>query len=209
MLVPMIQHAVRLAGDDGATEIVMGMAHRGRLSVLTNVLGVPAESLLAEFEGAYDLQDTLATQRGTGDVKYHYGAIGALQNSHGGKVDIILMPNPSHLEAVNPVVEGHTRASQMHRDGAHIQHHPERVMPILLHGDAAFAAQGVVAETLNLACLEGYYTGGTLHIIANNQIGFTTDPKDARSTDFASDLAKGFDVPIAHVNAAPSVARAA
>ncbi len=201
MLVPMLQHAVKLAGDQGADEVVMGMAHRGRLSVLTHVLGVPFDALLGEFEGAHDVQDTLATQRGTGDVKYHYGASGTLQNSHGGKVDVVLMPNPSHLEAVNPVVEGHARASQTDRDGPRIQHHPERIMPLLIHGDAAFAAQGVVAETLNLAGLEGYNTGGTLHIIANNQIGFTTDPKDARSTDFASDLAKGFDVPIAHVNA--------
>ncbi len=201
MLVPMLRHAVRLAGDQGANEVVMGMAHRGRLSVLSHVLGVPTESLLAEFEGAHDVQDTLATQRGTGDVKYHYGASGTLENSHGGKVNVILMPNPSHLEAVNPVVEGHTRASQTEREGAHNSHHPERVMPVLIHGDAAFAAQGVVAETLNLAALPGYNTGGTLHIIANNQIGFTTDPRDARSTDFASDLAKGFDVPIAHVNA--------
>lgn len=179
----------------------MGMAHRGRLNVLTHILGVPYESLLAEFEGGHETHDTLATGRGTGDVKYHYGSSGTFECLHGEKVDVVLMPNPSHLEAVNPVVEGHVRASQTDRNGTQIKHHPRRVVPILMHGDAAFAAQGVVAETFNLACIEGYDTGGTLHIITNNQVGFTTDPREARSTDFASDLAKGFDVPIIHVNA--------
>ncbi|UCD23007.1 MAG: multifunctional oxoglutarate decarboxylase/oxoglutarate dehydrogenase thiamine pyrophosphate-binding subunit/dihydrolipoyllysine-residue succinyltransferase subunit, partial [Gemmatimonadota bacterium] len=166
-----------------------------------HILGVPYESLLAEFEGGHDTHDTLATGRGTGDVKYHYGASGVFEGRHGERVDVILMPNPSHLEAVNPVVEGQVRASQTNRSANRIMHSPKRVVPILMHGDAAFAAQGVVAETFNLAGLDGYNTGGTLHIITNNQIGFTTNPSEARSTDFASDLAKGYDVPIVHVNA--------
>ena len=200
MLVPVLETAIDLAASQGAREVVMGMAHRGRLNVLTHILGVPYESLLAEFEGGHDTHDTLATGRGTGDVKYHYGASGVFEGRHGEKVDVILMPNPSHLEAVNPVVEGQVRASQTNRSGNRIEHSPTRVVPILMHGDAAFAAQGVIAETFNLAGLDGYNTGGTLHIITNNQIGFTTDPSEARSTDFASDLAKGFDVPILHVN---------
>jgi 2-oxoglutarate dehydrogenase E1 component len=201
MLVPVLEMAIELAAERGAEDVVMGMAHRGRLNVLTHILGVPYESLLSEFEGGHDTHDTLATGRGTGDVKYHYGASGVFECLHGEKVDVILMPNPSHLEAVNPVVEGHVRASQTNRNGRQIKHDPKRVVPILMHGDAAFAAQGVVAETFNIACIEGYDTGGTLHIITNNQVGFTTDASEARSTDFASDLAKGFDVPIIHVNA--------
>jgi 2-oxoglutarate decarboxylase len=201
MLVPVLEMAIDLAAEQGAEDVVMGMAHRGRLNVLTHILGVPYESLLAEFEGGHDTHDTLAAGRGTGDVKYHYGASGTFECLHGEKVEVVLMPNPSHLEAVNPVVEGHVRAYQTNRSGTQITHHSKRVVPMLMHGDAAFAAQGVVAETFNLACLEGYDTGGTLHIITNNQIGFTTDPWEARSTDFASDLAKGFDVPIIHVNA--------
>ncbi|KPJ96389.1 MAG: hypothetical protein AMS18_00955 [Gemmatimonas sp. SG8_17] len=200
-LIPMLEVAIESAGDVGAREVVMGMAHRGRLNVLAHILSVPYETILSEFEGGSDIQDTLATGAGTGDVKYHYGASGVFETARGAKLDVILMPNPSHLEAVNPVVEGHVRASQTDRSGRSIRHHPRRVIPILMHGDAAFAGQGVVAETLNLACLEGYDTGGTLHIITNNQIGFTTTSAEARSTDFASDLAKGFDIPIVHVNA--------
>ncbi len=200
-LIPMLEAAIELAGEVGAQEVVMGMAHRGRLNVLTHILGVHYETVMSEFEGGRDIHDTLATGTGTGDVKYHYGASGVYETSTGAKLDVILMPNPSHLEAVNPVVEGHVRASQTDRSGRNIRHRPRSVIPILMHGDAAFAGQGVVAETLNLACLEGYDTGGTLHIITNNQIGFTTTPSEARSTDFASDLAKGFDIPIVHVNA--------
>ncbi|MFQ5703242.1 MAG: multifunctional oxoglutarate decarboxylase/oxoglutarate dehydrogenase thiamine pyrophosphate-binding subunit/dihydrolipoyllysine-residue succinyltransferase subunit [Gemmatimonadales bacterium] len=201
VLVPILELALELAGRRGARDVVLGMAHRGRLNILTHIVGVPYASVLAEFEGGYDIQDTLASGRGTGDVKYHYGASGAYQAFEGNQVYVVLMPNPSHLEAVNPVVEGHVRASQTDRTGVHIKHDPNIVVPILLHGDAAFAAQGVVAETLNVACLDGYDTGGTLHIICNNQIGFTTDPSQARSTEFSSDLAKGFDIPIIHVNA--------
>ena len=201
MLVPMLHWASAIAAVHGAHEVVMGMAHRGRLNVLTHVVGLPYETLLAEFEGGRQVEETLTPRGGTGDVKYHHGASGTLITPDGRTINIVLMPNPSHLEAVNPVVEGHARAVQTTRTHPRVRHDPARVMPILIHGDAAFAAQGVVAETFNLARLEGYGTGGTLHIITNNQVGFTTDPWDARSTDFSSDLAKGFDVPIIHVNA--------
>jgi len=201
MLVPMLHRAMDLAAEDGVREVVMGMAHRGRLNVLTHIMGRPYETLLAEFEGGREVEETLTPKGGTGDVKYHHGATGSYTTAHGHDVHITLMPNPSHLEAVDPGVEGTARAKQTDRSGATALHHPTTVLPILMHGDAAFAAQGVVAETFNLSKLAGYGTGGTLHIITNNQIGFTTDAKDARSTDFASDLAKGFDVPIVHVNA--------
>ena len=201
LLVPMLHWASSVAAAHGAHEVVMGMAHRGRLNVLTHVVGLPYETLLAEFEGGRQVEETLTPRGGTGDVKYHHGATGVYTTPEGRTINIVLMPNPSHLEAVNPVVEGRARAVQTTRAQSQARHDPARVMPILMHGDAAFAAQGVVAETFNLARLEGYGTGGTLHIITNNQVGFTTDPWDARSTDFASDLAKGFDVPIIHVNA--------
>ncbi|HWP38874.1 MAG TPA: multifunctional oxoglutarate decarboxylase/oxoglutarate dehydrogenase thiamine pyrophosphate-binding subunit/dihydrolipoyllysine-residue succinyltransferase subunit [Gemmatimonadales bacterium] len=201
MLVPMLHWACTLAADHGANEVVIGMAHRGRLNVLTHVLGRAYETLLAEFEGGREVEETLAPSGGTGDVKYHHGAEGRLVTGAGGEIRVVLQANPSHLEAVNPVVEGRARAGQTRRDFPKAHHDSGLVLPVLVHGDAAFAAQGVVAETLNLARLEGFGTGGTLHIIANNQVGFTTDPRDARSTDYASDLAKGFDVPIVHVNA--------
>ncbi|UCF42173.1 MAG: multifunctional oxoglutarate decarboxylase/oxoglutarate dehydrogenase thiamine pyrophosphate-binding subunit/dihydrolipoyllysine-residue succinyltransferase subunit [Gemmatimonadota bacterium] len=201
MLVPMLHRALDLAADEATCESVIGMAHRGRLNVLAHIVGVPYETLFAEFEGGREVEETLTPLGGTGDVKYHHAADGIFETWRGEKVAVSLLPNPSHLEAVDPVVEGNARARQTNRTGVQIDHDPVRVLPILIHGDAAFAAQGVVAETINLARLDGYGTGGTLHIIANNQVGFTTDPRDARSTDFASDLAKGFDVPIVHVNA--------
>ncbi len=201
LLVPMLHWAIALAAGHGAREVVMGMAHRGRLNVLTHVVGLPYETLLAEFEGGRQVEETLTPKGGTGDVKYHHGATGVFTTPAGRAINVVLMPNPSHLEAVNPVVEGHARAVQTKREPPKARHDPALVLPVLIHGDAAFAAQGVVAETFNLARLEGYGTGGTLHIITNNQVGFTTDPWEARSTDFSSDLAKGFDVPIIHVNA--------
>ena len=201
MLIPMLHSAIETAGTHDTKRVVIGMAHRGRLNVLAHVLGVSYETLLAEFEGGRPVEETLAPQGGTGDVKYHHGAHGDFEGSNGEKVSVTLMPNPSHLEAVNPVVEGYARAVQTSRDPGAATHNPNKCLPILIHGDAAFAAQGVVAETLNLANLPGYDTGGTLHIIANNQVGFTTSPEEGRSTDFASDLAKGFDIPIVHVNA--------
>jgi 2-oxoglutarate dehydrogenase E1 component len=200
-LVPMVRRVIELVAGHGTSHVVIGMAHRGRLNVLTHVLGVPYETLLAEFEGGRKVEGTLAPRGGTGDVKYHHGAQGQYTTSGGREVAVSLMPNPSHLEAVNPVVEGYARAVQTDRDRAAGTHHAERCLPVLIHGDAAFPGQGVVAETFNLANLVGYDTGGTLHIIANNQVGFTTTPREGRSTDFASDLAKGFDVPIVHVNA--------
>src|SRR5690606_19444237 len=136
---------------------------------------------------------------GTGDVKYHHGAEGVFRTSGEKTIAVALAPNPSHLEFIGPVVDGLARARQTARRGAEAHLDPSAALPIVIHGDASFAGQGVVAETLNLGGLRGYGTGGTLHLIANNQVGFTTDPVDARSTRYASDLAKGFDIPIIHV----------
>jgi multifunctional 2-oxoglutarate metabolism enzyme len=201
-LVPMLDETIELSAGGGARQVIVGMAHRGRLNVLAHTVGRPYESILVEFEGEQTLAaDTAAPEGGTGDVKYHYGAEGSYTTRSGKKLTVALSPNPSHLEYVNPVIEGRTRADQTARKGREISHDPSSVVPVLIHGDAAFPAQGVVAETLNLQGLEGYTTGGTIHVIANNQLGFTTDPEEARSTRYASDLAKGFDVPIIHVNA--------
>ncbi len=201
VLVPMLDQTIELAGVSGARRVVLGMAHRGRLNVLAHVVGLPYETIFAEFEGGRPVEETLTPEGGTGDVKYHHGADGVYQTAAGKPVNITLSPNPSHLEAVNPVVEGRARANQTNRRGKEAIHDGTVALPVLIHGDASFAAQGVVAETFNLARLKGYTTGGTIHLIANNQLGFTTDPKEARSTDYASDLAKGFDAPIIHVNA--------
>jgi 2-oxoglutarate dehydrogenase E1 component len=201
VLVPMLDLTIELAGAAGARRVVMGMAHRGRLNVLAHVVGLPYETIFAEFEGGRHVEETLTPAGGTGDVKYHHGAEGVYQTAAGKPVNITLTPNPSHLEAVNPVVEGRARAGQTNRRGKDALHDGTVALPVLIHGDASFAAQGVVAETFNLARLKGYTTGGTIHLITNNQLGFTTDTKEARSTDYASDLAKGFDVPIVHVNA--------
>ncbi|HEU4354365.1 MAG TPA: thiamine pyrophosphate-dependent enzyme, partial [Actinomycetota bacterium] len=200
-LVPMLDLLVELAGAQGARDVVIGMAHRGRLNVLAHIVGLPYETIFAEFEGGRHVEETLTPEGGTGDVKYHHGATGVYQTAGGRPVTVILSPNPSHLEAVNPVIEGRTRAIQTTRHGREAAHDSTVAVPVLIHGDAAFAAQGVVAETFNLERLRGYATGGTVHLIANNQIGFTTDPDEGRSTDYSSDLAKGFDVPIIHVNA--------
>ena len=201
VLVPMLDETVELAGSSGARRVVLGMAHRGRLNVLAHIVGLPYETIFAEFEGGRHVEETLTPEGGTGDVKYHHGADGVYQTAAGKPVNITLSPNPSHLEAVNPVVEGRARANQTNRRGKDAIHDGTVALPVLIHGDASFAAQGVVAETFNLARLKGYTTGGTIHLIANNQLGFTTDPKEGRSTDYSSDLAKGFDAPIIHVNA--------
>jgi len=199
--IPMIDEALELAAADGAREAVLGMAHRGRLNVLAHTVGMPYEQILREFEGERMLEAVVdAAEGGTGDVKYHLGARGS-RDTLAGKIGITLVANPSHLEAVDPVVEGRTRAEQTDRSAGAARHDASVATAILLHGDAAFAGQGVVAETLNLEALDGYSTGGTLHLITNNQIGFTTDPEQERSTRYSSDLAKGFDVPIIHVNA--------
>jgi 2-oxoglutarate dehydrogenase E1 component len=204
-VVPMLDEVFEMANTEGAREVVIGMAHRGRLSVLAHSLGRPPASLLAEFEGAKAIEAVKAVAAipsgGTGDVKYHYGHHGAFKTRDGAEIDVRLYPNPSHLEFVDPVVTGAARAAQTRRTGAVIEHDPMVAVPVLLHGDAAFPAQGVVAETLNLQSLTGYATGGTIHIIQNNQIGFTTEPQEARSTPYAADMAKGFNVPIVHVNA--------
>ena len=200
-LVPMLDEALERAAADGAHEVVIGMAHRGRLSVLAHVVGRPYESILREFEGERTIEAVVITEEGgTGDVKYHLGATG-VRKTAAGEIEVTLAPNPSHLEAVDPVVEGRARAEQTDRGAGAGLHDPTVAVPILIHGDASFAGQGVVAETLNLQSLEGYATGGTLHVIANNQVGFTTDPSEGRSTRYSSDLAKGFDIPIVHVNA--------
>ncbi|MGB2876082.1 MAG: 2-oxoglutarate dehydrogenase E1 component [Gaiellaceae bacterium] len=201
VMVPMLDEAISLAAEEGAHEVVFGMAHRGRLNVLAHVLGRPYDSILREFEGERTLEAVAADpEGGTGDVKYHLGAEG-MRGTPAGEITLTLASNPSHLEAVDPVVEGRTRAEQTDRSTRSGYNDSSVAMPILIHGDASFPAQGVVAETLNLADLTGYSTGGTLHLIANNQIGFTTDPADGRSTRYSSDLAKGFDLPIVHVNA--------
>ncbi|HEY2005341.1 MAG TPA: thiamine pyrophosphate-dependent enzyme, partial [Solirubrobacteraceae bacterium] len=204
VIVPMLDVAVTLAHRAGADEVVFGMAHRGRLSVLAHNLGRSVESILAEFEGSKRLSAVKAVAAiphgGTGDVKYHYGHRGVYESHAGEKTSVRLYPNPSHLEFVDPVVTGGARFLQNKFDGPELTQDTMSAVPVLLHGDAAFPAQGVVAETLNLQGLRGYSTGGTVHIIQDNQVGFTTDPEDARSTPYAGDLAKGFNVPIIHVN---------
>ncbi len=202
MTVPMVDELIKLSAAHGGKEVVIGMAHRGRLNVLAHNLGRPYETIFAEFEGASTLEAvTTIPQGGTGDVKYHHGTQGSYELEGGETIRVNLESNPSHLEYVYPVVEGATRAAQTSRQGPRAHQDTDAAVPIVIHGDASFPAQGVVSETLNLQALDGYKVGGTVHIITNNQVGFTTDPDDARSTRWASDLAKGFDVPIVHVNA--------
>jgi 2-oxoglutarate dehydrogenase E1 component len=202
MTVPIIDETIQLAGGQGGREVFIGMAHRGRLNVLAHNLGRAYETIFREFEGASSIEAvTTIPQGGTGDVKYHHGAQGTYQLDEERSIVVRLESNPSHLEFVAPVAEGATRAVQTSRQGPHAHLDHNAAVPIVLHGDAAFPGQGVVAETFNLQGLDGYSVGGTLHLIQNNQVGFTTDPDDARSTRWASDLAKGFDVPIIHVNA--------
>ena len=204
-VVTMLDELTTLAARGGAKEVVLGMAHRGRLSVLAHTVRRPAEAIFAEFEGGKRIEDVKAVAAiphgGTGDVKYHYGHEGVAEHHDGSKIKVHLYPNPSHLEFVNPVITGATRYSQDVIDGSELTHDPASAVPVVLHGDAAFPGQGVVAETFNLQSLEGYSVGGTIHIIENNQIGFTTDPNEGRSTPYAADMAKGFNVPIIHVNA--------
>ncbi len=200
VVIPMLEEIISCFADDAIETAVIGMAHRGRLSTIAHVVNRPYEEILAEFEAA-EIRGEGYDDDVTGDVKYHHGAKGQFTTFDGKTIAVVLASNPSHLEAVNGVVEGRTRALQT----SHTPHLPKidrkKAAPILIHGDAAFSGQGVVAEVLNLQALAGYAVGGTVHIIANNQIGFTTDPIDDRSTRYASDLAKGFDVPIIHVNA--------
>src|SRR3954471_24262245 len=196
ILVPMLDAAIETASRLGAPEGDLAMAHRGRINVLAHTLGKAYATIFEEFEGKHAATNAVSE---TGDVKYHLGATGTRTVAGGGEVEVVLIPNPSHLEVVNPVLEGVARARQvLAGDG---ERDEAAVLPICVHGDAAFPGEGVVPETFNLSGLAAFRTGGTLHIIVNNQIGFTTDPIDARSTRYASDLAKGFEVPIVHVNA--------
>jgi 2-oxoglutarate dehydrogenase E1 component len=201
VMVPMLDEAIELAAANGANHVVIGMAHRGRLNVLAHTVGRQSDAILREFEGERVLEAVSTDlESGSGDVKYHLGAE-APRVTRSGEVTVTLTSNPSHLEYVDPVVEGEVRASQTNHDGPEGRHDPNLALAVLIHGDAAFPGQGVVAETLNLGGLAGYTTGGTLHVIANNQVGFTTPPEEGRSTRYSSDLAKGFDTPIIHVNA--------
>ena len=191
-LIPMLDDLVQKGGAGGVHEIVIGMAHRGRINVLVNILGKSPEELFEEFEGNFDLDEL----KGSGDVKYHKG-FSADMKTAGGNVHVALAFNPSHLEIVNPVVQGSVRARQQRRDDSE----RNEILPVLIHGDAAFSAQGVVTETFQLSQTNGFRTGGTIHIVVNNQIGFTTSrPSDARSTDYCSDVAKMIEAPIFHVN---------
>ena len=237
MMVPMLEELIERSAGDGVREVLIGMAHRGRLNVLAHIVGRSYRSILAEFEGLEELglQSSVAGE-GLGDVKYHVGARGRYETSGGEEIDVSMAPNPSHLEHVNPVVEGMARAARglwargQRREGveplglemaegprpgtgsarAHGHEGPEvhaggeasrAVLPVLVHGDAAFMGQGVAFETLNLSRLQGYETGGTIHLVANNQLGFTTRPEDGRSSRYASDLGLTFGMPVLHVNA--------
>jgi 2-oxoglutarate dehydrogenase E1 component len=191
-LIPLVDDFIQRAGVAGVEEVVIGMAHRGRLNVLVNILGKSPSVLFSEFEGKYDMSQ----YKGSGDVKYHKGFSADLRTPS-GNVHVVLAFNPSHLEVVNPVVEGSVRARQERRG----DNKGDKVVPVLVHGDAAFAGQGVVMETMQLSQARGFYTGGTVHVIVNNQVGFTiSNPHDARSTMYCSDVAKMLEAPIFHVN---------
>jgi len=207
MLVPVLDEIIESAEAAGTREVVIGMAHRGRLNVLTHVLGKPYAKMLEGFAGAKagsepptELKAPDMSGGTSGDVKYHMGWRGGAEGEQG--IRVTLAPNPSHLEFVNPVIVGMARAAQDRTDRpGPPEVEPRRALAVLVHGDAAFPGQGVVAETFNMSRLPGFNVGGTLHVIANNQVGFTTGPHQARSTRYASDLAKGFEVPVVHVNA--------
>ncbi|MGX6441886.1 2-oxoglutarate dehydrogenase E1 component [Neobacillus sp. K501] len=208
MLVPMLDEAVHQGVGEGTRNVLIGMAHRGRLSVLAHVLNKPYSKIFSEFLHSSAKQqgpsaDLVDISEGwTGDVKYHLGRNRFIEGNNAVRTRVTLANNPSHLEFVNPVVEGFTRAAQEERQKAgYPEQDVSKAFAILVHGDAAFPGQGIVAETLNLGGLKGYRTGGTIHIIANNMVGFTTDSHDSRSTRYSSDLAKGFEIPIVHVNA--------
>lgn len=206
VLVPILLELIGCAAEHGTQSLWIGMAHRGRLSVLAEVLGKPVTDIFAELRRAGAAESVPASERigsgWTGDVTYHLGARTAYQDGRPVGMLVTLAPNPSHLEYVNPVVEGMCRAADEQRNepGPPVRD-VDRALPCIIHGDAAFAGEGIVAETLNLSRLAGYATGGTINIITNNQLGFTTPPSSARSTMYASDLAKGYEIPIVHVNA--------
>jgi len=192
-LIPMLDAILSKAAENGIDEVAIGMSHRGRLNVLANIAGKSYGQIFKEFEGQLDPRSV----QGSGDVKYHLGTEGVFTADSGATTTVYLAANPSHLEAVDPVLEGIVRAKQ---DRIDLGGDGFSVLPILVHGDAAFAGQGVVPEVLNLAQLRGYRTGGTIHVIVNNQVGFTTGPSSSRSTTYATDIAKGFQVPVFHVN---------
>ncbi|WP_226038266.1 2-oxoglutarate dehydrogenase E1 component [Aquibacillus saliphilus] len=208
MMIPMLDRVVQNSFYDETEEILMGMAHRGRLSVLTHILGKPFDKIFSEFHHSSDKElipsagSQSITYGWTGDVKYHFGAERKVGEEKPSPTRISLAHNPSHLEFVNPVVQGFTRAAQDYRfQKGYPKQSQDKALSIMIHGDAAFIGEGVVAETLNMSTLPGYHTGGTLHLIANNLVGFTTSQEQGRSTRYASDLAKGFEIPIIHVNA--------
>jgi 2-oxoglutarate dehydrogenase complex, dehydrogenase (E1) component, and related enzymes len=188
-----LDEVLERAANGNVAESVIGMAHRGRLNILANIVDVPFHLVFAWFDEA---PDPSLNEFGTGDVKYHLGASGTRKSTLGNEITVSVAFNPSHLEAVNPVVEGMVRPKQDNLGDTE----RARVLPILIHGDAAFAGQGVVLETLNLSQLEGYRTGGTIHLVINNQIGFTTPPADARSGPYSTDIARSIHAPIFHVN---------
>ncbi|MGD9301646.1 MAG: 2-oxoglutarate dehydrogenase E1 component [Desulfobacterales bacterium] len=191
-IIPALDSLVGHVAQKGCTEIILGMAHRGRLNVQANILNKSYEDIFGEFENCYNPDDLT----GAGDVKYHNGYLADLKMADNQNLRIFLMNNPSHLESVDPVVEGFARA----RQDITADRQRKRILPLLIHGDAAFAGQGIVAETLNMSQLEGYRTGGTIHLVINNQIGYTTLPEDARSTRYSTDVAKMLMVPIFHVH---------
>jgi len=191
-LIPALDQILQAAADANLEEVAIAMAHRGRLNVLTNIAGKTYGQVFREFEGNTDAKGV----QGSGDVKYHLGTHGTFTSAHGTSVKVYLAANPSHLEAVNPVLEGIVRAKQDRLGNP--ENYP--ILPVLIHGDAAFAGQGVVPETMQFSQLEGYKVGGTIHVIVNNQVGFTTLPKDARTSTYATDFAKGIQAPIFHVN---------
>jgi 2-oxoglutarate dehydrogenase E1 component len=193
-VIPLLDAVVSKAAHDDMEEVVVGMAHRGRLNILANIVGKSFGQIFSEFEGNLDPR----TAHGSGDVKYHLGAEGVYTALDGDTVKVTLTSNPSHLETVDPVVEGIARAKQ---DVINRGETGFTVLPVLIHGDAAFAGQGVVAETLNLSQLRGYRTGGTVHVVINNQVGFTTSPAAARSSVYSTDVARMIQAPIFHVNA--------
>ncbi|MBP1970141.1 2-oxoglutarate dehydrogenase E1 component [Virgibacillus natechei] len=212
-MVPMLDQIVKYASADKIDNIMMGMAHRGRLSVLAHVLGKPYDMIFSEFHHSPDKElmpseGSMGINHGwTGDVKYHLGATKEVKQESETATRITLAHNPSHLEFVNPVVEGFARAAQDdHSEKGYPKREDNKAFGVLIHGDAAFIGEGVVAETLNLSGLPGYTTGGSVHIIANNLVGYTTNQRDGRSTRYASDLAKGFEIPIIHVNADDPIA---
>ena len=191
-LIPLLDAIMSDAADDGLDEVAIGMAHRGRLNVLTNIAGKTYAQVFREFEGTQDPRSV----QGSGDVKYHLGTEGTFTSDNGKETKVYLAANPSHLEAVDPVLEGIVRAKQDRLD----QGESFPVLPIMVHGDAAFAGQGVVSETLNLSQLRGYRTGGTIHVVVNNQVGFTTAPSSSRSSTYSTDVAKMIQAPVFHVN---------